>query len=158
MEVVSNIVWTIGNISADAPKFRDRVVAADGISGFLKIIQENKCRDLIELAVWALCNLCRGDHVKKFKNLKEISVALCQVLKQGVLKLKEEEVISDIMWTLSYICDGTQKRIEMIYEQDILRHLMAQLYDTGIIRIITPALRIIGNFTTGNEKHTEAVI
>lgn len=94
--------WALGNLAGDGAKTRDLVIAAGAIEPICKHLvllnlKTMECRN----ASWALANLCRGKPSPNFAKIKPAVGVLAKVVIENDL----EEVLVDVCWALSYICD-----------------------------------------------------
>jgi len=64
---------------------------------------------------------------------------------------------SDALWTLSYLSDGSDKRIQAIVDWQVAPQAIAAL-ETNTSALMAPALRVLGNIVTGNAEQTQAVL
>jgi importin subunit alpha-6/7 len=69
------------------------------------------------------------------------------------------EIITDALWALSYISDGDDERIDAILKADNnVPTKLVELVSTGTTALMAPAVRILGNFASGSEEQTQAVL
>lgn len=66
-------------------------------------------------------------------------------------------VIVDACWALSYLSDGDDDRIQAIMNTGVTATLI-NLLSCAEAKIITPCVRTLGNFVSGNDKQTQAVL
>ncbi len=118
-------------------------------------VQQPDNDSLLGNVTWTISNLCRG---KPQPNLAAVYAAI-PALNHLVCKSTSDDIVTDALWALSYISDGEDARIDAIISADpgITRKLV-QLVDSGKAQVIAPALRVLGNFVSGNEEQTQAVI
>ena len=103
--------------------------------------------DIVRNGVWCLSNLCRGKPPPFFK--EEEIFGILGVL--GVLlESPDEEVLSDVCWSLSYLTDGGEEEIGRVVElcEGLVKKLVGFL-GCGLWVVKTPALRTLGNILTG---------
>lgn len=80
---------------------------------------------------------------------------MAKVVIGGVIT--EKEVVSDCIWSLSYLSEGPKSRVQRLLETGVTETIFKFLTDpyTGLS---IPALRILGNYSTGNEYQTQELI
>ncbi len=76
----------------------------------------------------------------------------------GVIgKQTDAKLIIDACWALYYIVDGGGDRIGAIIKSGVLAKLV-QMMLLDEPRIALPALRVVGNVTTGSDEETQKVM
>ena len=66
-------------------------------------------------------------------------------------------VVQDSCWALSYMTDGPDEQIELALQAGVLARVV-QLLEVEENSMIAPALRVLGNFVTGNDVLTQVTI
>lgn len=151
-EVREQSAWCLGNIAGDSTTLRDSVLAAGAMDPLLKNIAEPSSPSMYSNCVWSLSNLCRGKPQPELGSVMGAIPVLASVLKGDNADAKV-----DALWALSYLSDGDDERITAIMSSGVTEFLV-QLIATEGTNMMTPALRILGNFVSGNDMHTQAVI
>jgi hypothetical protein len=102
--------------------------------------------------VWTISNLCRGKPAPDFETIKPALSILSQVLMSNDI-----ETIQDACWTLSYVSDGPNERIQAVLDTGIGPRIV-ELLCSRTTGIQTPALRVVGNVVTGDDAQTQYMI
>lgn len=146
--------WCLGNIAGDSPELRDIVLSCCALDGLLLNISQPANASLLSNAVWALSNLCRG---KPQPELYVVSPALPHLASLLSNVNTPKDVVVDVAWALSYLSDGDDQRIQSCQEVNVTSRLV-ELLGSEQANIVTPCLRTLGNFVSGSDNQTEAVV
>lgn len=99
-------------------------------------------------------NLCRGKTPKpNFDKIKQFLPVLAKAISE-----KDDEVLTDACWALSYLSDTTNENINAIIEFIDLKKIVNLVESHENDKIKAPAIRIIGNIVTGNDTQTQKMI
>ena len=104
-------------------------------------------------AVWALSNFCRG---KPQPALQSVAPAIPHLA--NILQLNNKEALMDACWAISYLSDGDNDRIDAVMSGDGIVTNIVNLLDHESAGIVTPVVRVLGNFVSGNDKQTQTVL
>ena len=143
----------MGNIAVDSTIHRDALLQAYVLTPLLTQLEPSIKLSILRISTWTLSNLCRG---KPKPSFELVSPAL-PTLKNLITHQKDEEVLADGCWALSYLSDGANEQIEAVIETGVTNRLVELLLHSSS-KIKVPALRTIGNFVSGDEKPVQAVI
>ena len=113
----------------------------------LRNIQHWANESLIGTMIWTLTNLCRGKPPPDIALVRDCIPALSYVISRTT----DSKIIVDAAWSLSYLSDGGDDRIEHI--------VVAIPVLVSILKSVTlPALRTLGTIITGSERQAQMVI
>jgi importin subunit alpha-1 len=155
--VCEQTVWALGNIAGDSPIYRDLLLERGvltelthipgrfGDSGTTLALRRNM--------MWTISNLCRG---KPAPPLSAVASVLPYVA--AMIHYPDSEVVTDALWCLSYISDGTNDRISAVLAHGALPGIMHHLSSGAAQAIEVPALRCLGNIVSGDELQTTLAI
>lgn len=153
-DVKEQAVWAVGNIAGDSTRFRDQILGADILQPLLALIS-NPAKlklSLLRNLAWSISNLTRGKPSPPVAVIEPAVRPLIDLLKTS----KDNEVLTDVCWSLSYISDGTNDRIQLILEDGVPARLL-ELTQIDLT-VATPALRTLGNIVTGEHHQTQAIV
>jgi len=158
-EVQEQAVWALGNIAGDSPEYRDLVLQTNNsmhlLINILNSSQEPKIT-MLRNATWCMSNFCRGKPKPSFDKIQSCIPVIAKLLMQ-----RDEEVLTDSCWALSYITDdqttGNQKIAAVIQQKDVCSRLI-HLLQHGKSSVQVPSLRTIGNIVTGDDHQTQAML
>ena len=108
---------------------------------------------LLGNVTWTVSNLCRG---KPSPDLHLVGPAI-QTLSMLITKEVSNDVMVDAVWALSYLSDGDNDRIGRVMENNTVGTLIPFL-ENKTSSLLTPTIRCLGNFVTGSDVQTQAVI
>lgn len=152
-DVKEQAVWALGNIAGDSTTCRDAVLAAGALPLLLHLLNDAHKLTLLRNATWTLSNFCRGKNPQPDWSI--ISQALPTLAK--LIFSMDDEILIDACWTISYLTDGPNEKIQAVIDAGIPRRLVELLsFDSTSVQ--TPALRSVGNIVTGNDVQTQVMI
>lgn len=145
--------WALGNIAGDCIEFRDLILSNNGIAHVLGLFQGDKLKaSLVRVAIWVLSNLCRGKPMPPFSMVRDVVPLVCKLIFS-----MDQEVLSDALWTLSFISDGKDKRQRAVVEHNV-SHRLVTLLGSNELHYLLPSLRVVGNLLSGENDTTQVVI
>ena len=158
--------WCLGNIAGDSTRLRDAVIKDGVIPPLLMNVSNPANNALLGNVIWSLSNMCRGKPLPDFEATKICVPELARVLKYYQvghnLEEKHKDVLVDAAWALSYLSDGNEDRIQAVLDTGCVPVLMQHLDNSFNQRepkhIVTPVVRVLGNFVSGSDSQTQAVI
>lgn len=145
--------WCLGNVAGDSCDLRDAVLNAGALHPLLMNIANPESNSLLCNAVWALSNFCRG---KPQPSLDSVAPAIPYIA--NLLKSNNKEALMDTCWALCYLSDGSNDRIKAVMSGEGIVQNIVSLLGEGDHTILTPAVRVLGNFVSGEDEETQAVI
>mmetsp|Transcript_3142 Transcript_3142/g.7211 ORF Transcript_3142/g.7211 Transcript_3142/m.7211 type:complete len:567 (+) Transcript_3142:89-1789(+) len=146
--------WCLGNIAGDSPELRDTVLSGGAMEGILLNISTPASASLLSNMVWSLSNLCRG---KPQPQLHVVSPALPHLSSLLRNDMTPKEVVVDVAWSLSYLSDGDDQRIQACQDAHVTGRLV-EFLASNQPNLLTPCLRTLGNFVSGGQDQTQAVV
>jgi importin subunit alpha-1 len=154
-DVREQAVWALGNIAGDSPRSRDMLLHLGIMQPLLAVCDPSCKMTTLRNATWALSNLCRGKPQPEFEFIAPALPVLC-----NLLQTKDDEILIDACWALSYISDDNEtenQKIQQVVKSGVCRRLVELLYHRSH-SVKTPALRTIGNIVTGDDMQTQVII
>lgn len=101
-----------------------------------------------------MTNLFRFKPSVDFEKVKEAMPILDRYL---VEYDSNAEILTDVLWGLSYLSDGTTSQIQLFLDNITLKNVTSKLTHSSI-KVVTPTLRIIGNIASGSDEQTQKVL
>jgi importin subunit alpha-1 len=147
-------VWALGNIAGDSPELRDYTLSEGVLAPLLYFLNEPSSKlTMLRNGTWTLSNMCRGKNpAPNFESIRDAVPVLAQLLHH-----RDEEVMTDAAWALSYLTDGDNDKIQAVVEAGVAGRLV-DLLRHHKPAVVTPALRAVGNMVTGTDSQTQAVL
>eukprot|EP01121_Diplochlamys_sp_Union-15-3_P011311 TRINITY_DN3262_c0_g2_i1.p1 TRINITY_DN3262_c0_g2~~TRINITY_DN3262_c0_g2_i1.p1 ORF type:complete len:421 (-),score=69.63 TRINITY_DN3262_c0_g2_i1:63-1325(-) len=151
-DVCEQAVWALGNIAGDSHLYRDYVLSEGAMLPMIKALSSTSKLSLLRNGTWTLSNFCRGKPPPEW-NLVKDSIPLLS----HFLSIKDDEILTDACWALSYLSDTANENLHLIIKAGVLPR-MIKLLEHHSVNIVTPALRTVGNITTGDDLQTQEVL
>lgn len=151
-DVREQAVWALGNIAGDSPKCRDLVLNHGAMQPLLAQLTPTAKITMLRNATWTLSNYCRGKPQPEFEMVRPALPVLAKLVDST-----DEDVLTDALWALSYLSDGTNDRIQAVIEVQVCKRL-TELLVHPTAAVLIPALRTVGNIVTGNDIQTQIII
>ncbi|CDW81557.1 karyopherin alpha [Stylonychia lemnae] len=146
--MIEQCFWFIGNSLAENEKLRNLFLNETELIDVMygQIMKQKISKTLFKTLIWLTSNISRP------KNLDESVVLKCLAIAEQGLFLDEEEILSDALWTISYLCDTQNDNVidKAAKQQNIAR--ICQCLAEKEIYVYVPALRCIGNMLTSNDS------
>jgi importin subunit alpha-1 len=152
-DVKEQAVWFLGNAAGDSTKSRDLLLNMGVLDAILALNVPELKFAAMRNATWTISNLARGKPQPALKKIKPAIHVLSQLI-----EAKDDEVLTDACWALSYISDGEDERIQVVIEYPNIVPKLVELLMHKNTTVKTPALRTIGNIATGNDMQTQKLI
>ena len=121
------------------------------LSNRLQNIVQPASQSLLGNAVWALSNFCRGKPQVSLDAIRPAISVLAGIVGDQTV---ERNIAVDACWALSYLSDGDDERIQAVMDSGVAPSLVHLLHSDEP-RVITPTLRTLGNFVSGNDQQTQ---
>lgn len=109
---------------------------------------------LLNNMVWVISNLCRGKPPADLESVGAFITPLVQIIYNNEVT---EDVKVDAVWALAYLSDGCNDRIQKVMESNVTPKLVEFLQNQSS-QLLTPTVRCLGNFISGNNEQTQAVL
>jgi len=123
-DVKEQAVWALGNIAGDNPTCRDYVLSQNALTPILNILNDHTNKiSMLRNATWALSNLCRGKNPQPDWE----TISQCLPVLAKLIYAQDPEVLTDACWALSYLSDGSNKKIQAVIESGVCRRLVELL-------------------------------
>lgn len=154
-DVREQVVWALGNIAGDSYICRDMVLTSNALEPLLALCKENAKISMLRNAIWTLSNFCRGKPQPVFELVQGALPVLGKLIYS-----KDDEVLTDACWALSYLSDDTgpeNAKIQAVINAGVCRRLVELLMHKSA-NVKTPALRTVGNIVTGDDMQTQIVL
>eukprot|EP01120_Amphizonella_sp_Union-15-10_P009009 TRINITY_DN3330_c0_g1_i1.p1 TRINITY_DN3330_c0_g1~~TRINITY_DN3330_c0_g1_i1.p1 ORF type:complete len:535 (+),score=109.97 TRINITY_DN3330_c0_g1_i1:64-1605(+) len=151
-DVREQAVWALGNIAGDSTDYRDFVLANNAMPGLLAILSHTTRISMLRNATWTLSNFCRGKPPADWDQVKSAVGVIPRLLVSP-----DDDVIADALWTLSYLSDGTNDRIQAVIDSGVCKRVIELLLHHSP-DVQTPALRTVGNIVTGDDLQTQVML
>jgi len=154
-DVKEQAVWALGNIAGDSHACRDLVLKQNALDPLLALCNSSAKMTMLRNATWTLSNFCRGKPQPPFEFVRPALPTLA-----ALISLKDEEVLTDACWALSYLSDDTgphNTKIQAVINANVARRLVELLMHKNT-NVKTPALRTVGNIVTGDDSQTQVIL
>ena len=151
-QIQEQAAWAIGNITGDCPRFRDEALAAGALQAMIPLLNSPRLQ-LVKTIAWTISNFCRGrDPFPSWDTVCTVLPVLAKMVYH-----QDPEVVGDSCWSVSFLSDGANDRIQAVIDSGIPRRLV-ELLSSQVEHIQSPALRCLGNIVTGDDIQTQTII
>uniref|UniRef100_A0A7E4ZUJ3 Importin subunit alpha n=1 Tax=Panagrellus redivivus TaxID=6233 RepID=A0A7E4ZUJ3_PANRE len=147
--------WGLANIVGDSAVLRDHAIECGIIPLMMSFVERvhGLSISFARTLAWIASNLSR--HKDPQISLDLVSQVLPAI--KYLLMCKDETVRQDTCWALSYLTDCGDAQLHLIMKYPLLDEVRA-LLQTGSNNMMAPAVRVFGNFVSGNDKITQTII
>ena len=152
--IVEQSIWALGNIAGEDVYFKNLILKEGALKPLVTILNHaEKDSMLARNCAWCCTNLLRGKPLPCMDDLATAIPVYCNAIKQNTRK----EILTDAMWGISYMSDAGEKVMSIILEQNCWEAIVS-LLNHKHNNIALPAIRALGNFVTGEDTETQAVM
>lgn len=154
-DVREQVVWALGNIAGDSYMCRDLVLQSGALQPLLALCVPQARITMLRNATWTLSNFCRGKPQPPFELVSPALPCLANLIFS-----KDDEVLTDACWALSYLSDDTgphNQKIQAVIQSGVCKRLVELLMHKSD-NVKTPALRTVGNIVTGDDLQTQIIL
>ncbi|KAJ9559181.1 hypothetical protein OSB04_013795 [Centaurea solstitialis] len=151
-DVREKAVWALGNVAGDSPGYRGVVLGHGALMPLLFQLKEDAKLSMLRIATWALSNFCQGEPRLSFEQMRPTLSALT-----FLVKLNDEEVLTNSCWALSYLSRGTNTRVQAVIDAGICKRLV-ELLTHPSHSVSEPALLTLHNIATGDHVQIQHII
>jgi len=154
-DVREQVVWALGNIAGDSHVCRDQVLQSGALQPLLALCHPAAKISVLRNATWTLSNFCRGKPQPPFEMVAPALPTLSQLI-----RTKDDDVLTDACWALSYLSDDTgpqNRKIQAVIDAQVCGRVIELLMHKAF-NVKTPALRTVGNIVTGDDAQTQEVL
>ena len=151
--VCEQAVWALGNIIGDGPQCRDLVIKLGVVEPLLQFINPNIPISFLRNVTWVIANLCRRkDPPPPDDTIKQLLPALAFLIQNT-----DTIILVDTVWTISYLTEAGNSIIQFVLDAGFLPFLVPLLGHQEV-KVVTAALRAVGNIVTGTDQQTQSVL
>lgn len=153
-DVREQAAWCLGNIAGDKQEFRDLLLFNGIVEPLLLNMMEPATSSLLGNVTWTVSNLCRGKPAPEMAFLAPVLAPLRDLLYKSI----PVDIMVDAVWAFSYLSDGPNDRIEQVMQTAGLTSRLMEFLSDKSSPLLTPTIRCLGNFVTGSDLQTQAVL
>ncbi|XP_059653021.1 importin subunit alpha-4-like [Cornus florida] len=150
-DIREQAIWALGNIAADLPGTRDKILNQNAMGPLLAQFYGQTKPSMLRSATWTLANLCGGKPQPAFDKTQE-------ALPIRLIQLADIEVLQEACRAIAYLSNGTHDDIQTVVDSGVIPKLVELLDHPSSPSVIFLALRTIGNIATGNEKQMQVIL
>lgn len=147
-------ILLLGNIIGDGAGLRDMVLKMGLMDPLVRLLEKMCTLSFLRNLSWVFVNICRN---KNPPPPIEVSRQLVPVLAYMLDHYEDDNIMIDVVWTTSYITDHGNASIQLVIESGIVAKIIPILNNEET-KLLTPALRVVGNIATGTDDQTQAIL
>ncbi|RWS30923.1 importin subunit alpha-7-like protein [Leptotrombidium deliense] len=133
-------IWALANIAGTNETFRNFVHFSGIMIPLLNLLSKTSKMSIIKTGVWALRNLCRGKNPQpELMKITPVVRALAKLLHHN-----DPEVIVDICFAISYVCECGDDYIQTVIDSGVGRRFI-DLLSHHSADVVYSVLRAVGH-------------
>ncbi|KAM9277925.1 LOW QUALITY PROTEIN: importin subunit alpha-5 [Cariama cristata] len=153
-DVQEQAVWALGNIAGDSTMCRDYVLDCNILPPLLQLLSKQNRLTMTRNAVWLYPTSGRGKNPPP--DFAKVRSSPCLRVLPAAL-VNDTDVLADACWALSYLSDGPNDKIQAVIDAGVCRRLVELLMHNDY-KVVSPALRAVGNIVTGDDIQTQVIL
>ena len=110
INVAEQAVWALANIAGEGPVLRDMIIDLGVLPSLTRLITPTATPSFLANIAWCISNLCRNKNPPPALH----AIQACLPSIKQLLLHDSPGVVSDACWSLSYISDGDNDRIQLV--------------------------------------------
>jgi hypothetical protein len=158
-DVAAQSVWGLGNISGDVTvEFRDTVWRYGGFPALLQFGERDDLSlEATRNLIWAISNMTRNKPAPDFALVAPAIPFLLKLWSKPMVAA-DEDAVANICWTFNFIGDGSEEGLQAVMDSGIVPRIIELISNHRCAKVVSPALRVVGNLTAGTNEQTQYAV